>query len=152
MANAFTHLPHRCAIWLKGPDTLALLERLVTNSVDNWPAAECRYGALLTPQGKVLADYLAVRTAVGVFLDCDRGIVDDFAKRLKLFRLRSDVDITVDKTLNIAAQKAPQTDIERNGNHLLEYSDPRYPTRRIRVLAEQPVGDDDLQAYNDDRI
>ena len=42
-------LPDRSIIRLSGPDMLALLERTVTNSVDNWNTGEMRYGALLTP-------------------------------------------------------------------------------------------------------
>ena len=50
-------------------------------------------GALLTPQGKVLADFLAIRTPDGVLLDAAEAHIDDLAKRLKMFRLRSQVEI-----------------------------------------------------------
>jgi len=88
-----TALPNRAILSLTGPDTLALLERTVTHSVTDWEADALRYGALLTPQGKVIADYLATRTADGVLLDVHEDAVDDLAKRLKMFRLRSDVQI-----------------------------------------------------------
>ena len=91
--------PHRTLIRLSGPDTLALLERTVTNRVQDWNAGEMRYGALLTPQGKVIADYLARRTADGVLLDVHEDAAEDLVKRLKMFRLRAAVEIGVDDTL-----------------------------------------------------
>lgn len=88
-------LPDRTIISLTGPDTLALLERTVTHTVANWAGGEARYGALLTPQGKVIADYIAHRTADGVLIDVHAEAAEDLLKRLKMFRLRSAVEIAV---------------------------------------------------------
>jgi folate-binding Fe-S cluster repair protein YgfZ len=90
--------PHRSLIRLTGPDTIALLERTVTNSVKDWAAGEVRYGALLTPQGKIISDYTVLRTDDGVLLDVHEDAAEDLAKRLKMFRLRARVEITLDDT------------------------------------------------------
>ncbi len=84
---------HRSLISLDGPDTIALLERLVTNDTRDWQVDQIRYGALLTPQGKVIADYQATRTGTGIDLNVSDIGAEDLAKRLKMFRLRSDVEI-----------------------------------------------------------
>jgi tRNA-modifying protein YgfZ len=89
-------LPSRAILRLEGPDTLALLERTVTHTVAGWETGAARYGALLTPQGKVIADYIAHRTGEGVLIDVHAEAADDLAKRLKMFRLRSAVEITRD--------------------------------------------------------
>ena len=86
-------LSDRSIIRLSGPDMLALLDRTVTHSVDNWNTGEMRYGALLTPQGKVIADYLAMLSLDNIYIDVHSDAADDLEKRLKLFRLRSDVVI-----------------------------------------------------------
>jgi len=86
-------LPNRSILVLTGPDTLALLERTVTHRVADWAAGEARYGALLTPQGKIIADYIAHRTAEGVHIDVHAEAAEDLLKRLKMFRLRSAVEI-----------------------------------------------------------
>ena len=86
-------LPDRSIIRLSGPDMLALMERTVTNSVDNWNTGEMRYGALLTPQGKIIADYLAMLSLENIYLDVHSHAADELEKRLKLFRLRSEVEI-----------------------------------------------------------
>ena len=106
-----TFLPYTSRITLDGPDTVALLERLVTCRADGLGAGECVHGALLTPQGKVLADFLLERTPTGATLDTAPVIAADLEKRLKMFRLRAEVDITrteepsadIDHTARIAA-------------------------------------------------
>lgn len=87
-------LPYSARILLDGPDTVALLERLVTCRVEGLAADARTPGALLTPQGKVLADFILHRTETGARMDVSPEIAADLEKRLKLFRLRADVEIT----------------------------------------------------------
>ena len=89
-------LSDRSVLVLDGPDTLALLERLVTSNTHDWEIGEARYGALLTPQGKAIADFIAHRTEAGALLDVATHAVGDLSKRLQMFRLRAKVDIGVD--------------------------------------------------------
>lgn len=103
-------LPHRAILSLTGPDTLALMERTVTHKVADWAEGELRYGALLTPQGKVIVDYLALRTGDGVLIDVHEDAADDLVKRLKLFRLRSAVEITRDDARAAATGEAGAED------------------------------------------
>lgn len=95
-------LTDRSILVLDGPDTIALLERLVTNNTGNWQPGEARYGALLTPQGKLIADYIAHRTETGAQLDVATQAVGDLSKRLQMFRLRAKVEIAVDGHLAAA--------------------------------------------------
>ncbi|MEM9842640.1 MAG: folate-binding protein [Pseudomonadota bacterium] len=136
MASPFVYLPHRAVLSLSGPDTMVLLERLVTNATQDWAPGTTRYGALLTPQGKVIADYLALRTANGVLLDVSETAVDDLAKRLKLFRLRSAVDIERLEDVFVIAGIEPAPNGVRPISGAQEvYVDPRYPGGRLRGLA-----------------
>lgn len=106
-------LPDRAILRLTGPDTIALLERTVTHTVADWAEGEARYGTLLTPQGKIIADYIAHRAADGVLIDVHADATDDLMKRLKMFRLRSAVEITRDETLvsaiNVEGVADPRT-------------------------------------------
>ncbi|MEM5518462.1 folate-binding protein [Henriciella sp. AS95] len=95
-------VPNRSVLVLDGPDTIALLERLVTNNTQNWQAGEARYGALLTPQGKLIADFVAHRTETGAQLDVATNAAGDLSKRLMMFRLRAKVEIAVDGKLAAA--------------------------------------------------
>ncbi|MBD3771255.1 MAG: folate-binding protein YgfZ [Rhodobacterales bacterium] len=97
---------HRSLIRLTGPDTLALLERTVTHSVADWTVGEVRYGALLTPQGKIITDYIVLKTDDGVLVDVHEEAAEDLMKRLKMFRLRTAVEIGLDET--VAAVRAAE--------------------------------------------
>ncbi len=121
-------LPNRSILVLDGPDTLAMLERLVTSNTHDWEVGEARYGALLTPQGKVIADYIAHRTENGALLDTATHAVGDLSKRLKMFRLRAKVEIDVDGKQAVA--------ITDDGT-----ADPRspdLPKRAIVALGDAP--------------
>lgn len=136
MSSPFAYLGHRAVLSLSGPDTMTLLERLVTNPTDNWAPGDTRYGALLTPQGKVLSDFLALRTAEGVLLDTSKAYVEDLAKRLKLFRLRSKVEIEIlEDVFVVAGLEEANAGVRPISGAQHVYLDPRYPSGRLRGLA-----------------
>lgn len=115
---------------------MTLLERLVTNDTTNWTSGETRYGALLTPQGKVIADYLAIRTDEGVLFDVSADYIDDLAKRLKMFRLRSDVQIEKREDLFIVAGlEDALAGVRPISGALQVFLDHRYAGGRLRGLA-----------------
>lgn len=107
-------LPYTARLTLEGPDTIGFLERLITCHVDDMSAGAARPGALLTPQGKIIADFLATRTDEGCTLDTSPLIAATLEKRLKLFRLRAEISIertdlpnpSYDDTTRIAAGRA----------------------------------------------
>lgn len=156
MTSNLVHLPHRSLLSLRGPDTIALLERLVTHATTDWEAGETRYGALLTPQGKVIADYLAVRTEDGVWLDVSKEHIADLAKRLKMFRLRSDVEIEHRDDLFVFASLGPCTERpETPDGAAYAYRDPRYAEGRRRLIAGSMNVEDSSESlanYHRDRI
>lgn len=85
--------PYSVKLHLTGPDTVTLLERIVTCRVDDLIKGEQRPGALLTPQGKIIADFWLKRMEDGCVLHVHSDAAPDLAKRLKMFRLRADVAI-----------------------------------------------------------
>jgi tRNA-modifying protein YgfZ len=93
-----TRLSHRAIISVSGEDAEAFLNGLLTMSASGMAPADLRYGALLTPQGKIIADMLLMPENLnggGEFLiDCDSGVSANLLKRLNMFRLRAKVSIT----------------------------------------------------------
>ena len=136
MASPFAYLAHRAVLSLSGPDTIVLLERLVTNATDDWAPGDTRYGALLTPQGKIIADYLALRTEDGVLFDVAKAFVADLAKRFKLFRLRSQVEIEIlEDVFVVAGLEEASAGVRPISGAQHVYLDPRYPGGRLRGFA-----------------
>ena len=74
---------------VSGADRVDFLQGLVTNKVGDAPV----WAALLTPQGKYLADFLVVPQGEQLLVDVDERLAGDLSKRLSMYRLRSQVVI-----------------------------------------------------------
>ena len=96
-------LPDRALVTVTGEDATDLLQGVLTCNVANLDPAEARLGALLTPQGKILFDFLISRIEGGFRLDCAADQAAGLARRLALYRLRAKVDIAADPTVAVAA-------------------------------------------------
>ena len=83
----------RRLVTLSGPDSLPFLQGLVTNDVRPLSAPGCVYAALLTPQGKYLADFFVVNTGTELLLDLPEALADEVLKRLTRYRLRAQVQL-----------------------------------------------------------
>ena len=145
MGEAF--LEDRGIVEVEGPDARALLQRLVTSDVAGLRAGEARYAALLSPQGKVLVDFLVLDAAGHdggdrFLLDCPSWLAPDLTRRLNLYRLRAAVHITDrSATLGVAAHWPDRPDRE-----LQSYVDPRHPELGYRFVVEREGWTPDAEA------
>jgi len=55
-------LSDRALLAVTGPDAVTWLEGLITQTVDGMVTGDLRHGALLSPQGRLLADFVIERT------------------------------------------------------------------------------------------
>lgn len=95
-------LSDRQVIRLSGPEAEAFLQNLITTDLPSLDEATARAGALLTPQGKVMFDFLVARDgAGGFFVETRRQVCGDLVKRLTLYRLRAKVDIETCDDLDV---------------------------------------------------
>ena len=108
-----------------GRDVLSFLQGMVSNDVlplGKGPGVV--WAALLTPQGKYLADFFVVNAGDALLLDIKDSIAEATVRRLNMYRLRSDVqimafDLQVTRGLGAAPAGA--------------LPDPRHPTLGWRV-------------------
>ncbi len=91
MARAF-EAEDRQVLRIGGADRRKFLQDLVTNNLDKICDGAV-YAALLTPQGKYLADFFLVADGESILLDADAGQVEDLVRRLTMYKLRADVTI-----------------------------------------------------------
>lgn len=82
-------LADRAVIEVAGPDAASFLQGLVTNDVERLESGQARYAALLTPQGKLIADFFVLRTEDGFLIDVHESLAESLIKRLSLYRLRA---------------------------------------------------------------
>ena len=73
-----------------GKDRVEFLQGLVSNDVTRAPC----WAALLTPQGKYLADFLILPDDDSLLLDVDARLADDLMRRLSMYRLRAAVELS----------------------------------------------------------
>jgi folate-binding protein YgfZ len=82
----------RAVFRFSGPDAHKLLNDVVTGPIPSAPGPAA-WWALLSPQGKILAEGLAGWTKGAIWIDVHAAVADDFFKRMKLYRLRASVVI-----------------------------------------------------------
>ena len=121
----------RCILRLTGADTRSFLQGLVTNNVERLDQGLV-YAALLTPQGKYLADFFLVPESDAVLLDVAAELGEGLKKRLNMYRLRADVQIAeTDLKVRRGTGERPE------GAH----SDPRHGDLGWRLYGTE-AGDD----------
>ena len=90
-------LSDRGLVKLGGEDARDFLNGLVTSDVSGLAPGVARFGALLTPQGKIVVDFLATEAPVGhgggLLLDCPRPLAAAFATKLGFYKLRAKVTV-----------------------------------------------------------
>jgi tRNA-modifying protein YgfZ len=105
MTKHKVQLGERGVLRVAGEDAAAFLQGLLTNDVESLDVGAARYAALLSPQGKILFDFLVLRIAAesgaAFLIDCPAAQTGELAKRLGFYRLRAKVAIA-DESGNFA--------------------------------------------------
>jgi hypothetical protein len=83
---------NRTVLAVSGADRVKFLQGLVTNDVAHLEDGLV-YAALLTPQGKYLADFFLKDEGEAILLDADAAQAPALLSRLNMYRLRADVSI-----------------------------------------------------------
>jgi hypothetical protein len=124
-------LPDRTVIELQGEDRVSFLQGLVSNDVTTAAPGRAVWTALLTPQGKYLADFFILADADRLLLDVEQAAAAMLLQRLTRFRLRAKVTIRPADDLHVY--------VAWNGDapslNAITAPDPRLPEAGWRVLA-----------------
>ncbi len=94
---SYVRLRSRAVIALGGADWRDFLHNLISQNVETLAVGEIRFGALLTPQGKVLYDLFVIGREDGCWLDVAAEHRDAILQRLMIYRLRAKVTIAPDE-------------------------------------------------------
>lgn len=128
-------LSDRGIIKVSGEPARGFLNNLVTSDIGQLAPGSARYGALLTPQGKIIADFIVTEAAAddggGLFLDCPRALVRTLLERLNLYKLRA--KIAIEDFSEGLGVMAVWDGIGTTESGLL-YPDPRLPTLGSRLI------------------
>ena len=130
-----TLLPDRGVLKVIGDDARKFLHGLVTADVLDLTPGQARFCALLTPQGKIIADFFVVEAPQaeggGFFLDIPRAVAPTLVEKLNLYKLRARVLIEhLTEILGVIAA----WDGSGTTKQGLCYADPRLPALGLRIM------------------
>ena len=125
-------MPTRRILRLTGSDTDDFLQGLITNDIARLKDGLV-YTAILTPQGKLIADFFLARNGDSVLLDVAEDAADLLVKRLTMYKLRAEVRIE-DSGLNLQRGTGPAPDGA--------LTDPRHPALGWRAYTSAPEAED----------
>jgi folate-binding protein YgfZ len=112
-----------------------LLQGVITNDMGLLTTQPALHAGLLTPQGKILFDFFAVRAADGFLLETARDKAAALADRLKLYRLRAKAHIRdVSSDYSVAAIWGGTYEPHGRGKAPLLFADPRLAAMGAREL------------------
>ena len=115
---------------LTGADRVDFLQGLVTNDVSKGGIV---YTALLTPQGKFIADFFVISQADQLLIDVAESHAAMLFQKLSMYRLRADVQIAeADLIVSRGTRDAPAD----------AYADPRHPALGWRAYGDTDLSDD----------
>jgi folate-binding protein YgfZ len=142
----YTLLHERAVIRLSGEDVIEFLQGLISNNARLLLDGKSIYAALLSPQGRFLHDFFLIPWQGKIFIDVRAERVNDLFARLKIYRLRSKIDIEIDESMSIAVlwngelAVAEQSTTERSDYKT--YQDPRLPALGLRAIgSEESIND-----------
>jgi tRNA-modifying protein YgfZ len=128
-------LPDRGVVKVAGDDARRFLNGLATNDIGKVAPGKARYAALLTPQGKIVVDFIAAEApgedGGGFFLDAPRALARALVEKLNFYKLRAKVLVEdLSEVLGVMAV----WDGEADSEYGLCYADPRLPALGTRVM------------------
>ncbi len=133
-------LPDRGVVKVSGEDARSFLNGLVTTDLTELKPGFGRFGALLTPQGKITTDFLITEAPAGhgggFLLDVPRALAQALAAKLGFYKLRAKVAVeNLTENLGVLAvwDGEPATKPD------LAFADPRLPALGWRILVPEEL-------------
>src|SRR3979490_2713190 len=133
-------LPDRGVVKVSGEDARNFLNGLVTAEVTMLQPGLGRFGALLTPQGKITVDFLITEAPSGhgggFLIDCPRVLAQALADKLGFYKLRAKVTVeNLSDSLGVLAAWDGEPAMKPD----LAFADPRNTALGWRILAPEEL-------------
>lgn len=149
-------LDNRVVLRIGGEDARDFLQGLVSNDLTKVSPTNTIYAALLTPQGKYLHDFFIAELDGAFLLDCERSRIDDLFKRLRMYKLRSKIELAIDDEFCVIALTGDQISEKLSleptkgatGTFLsgIAFIDPRLAEMGARAIMPSQSAEDNLSA------
>lgn len=142
-------LVDRAILAVLGPEAESFLQGLVTVDVEKLEQDTARLAALLSPQGKILFDFVLARREGEFLIDCRAEIAEDLLKRLTFYRLRAKVDLeNRSGALSVIALWGDAGAERIEGG----FADPRHGAMGYRAIVEKDTAEPALREAGADIV
>jgi tRNA-modifying protein YgfZ len=133
-------LRDRGVVKVAGEDARNFLNGLVTTDLTLVHPGLGRFGALLTPQGKIVVDFLVTEAPSGhgggFLIDCPRVLAQALSDKLGFYKLRAKVTVeNLSDALGVIAAWDGEPAIKPD----LAFDDPRQEALGLRILAPEAL-------------
>ncbi len=133
-------LPDRGVVKVSGEDARNFLNGLVTTDVTLLRPGLGRFGALLTPQGKITTDFLITEAPAGhgggFLIDAPRALAKGLADKLGFYKLRAKVAVeNLTDSLGVLAVWGGEPSMKPD----LAFADPRNDALGWRILVPEEL-------------
>lgn len=144
MAIWHSILENRAVLSIKGAERADFLQNLITQDITRCTQDAPQAGILLTPQGKLAFDFLIKISDAGYLLDCDSAIAEAFLKKLSMYKLRRDIDITRhDAVVRVIWSDEPNAKLPQLEGF---FQDPRLARLGLRSIGDAGADPCDINA------
>jgi hypothetical protein len=133
-------LPDRGVVKVSGDDARNFLNGLLTTDVTQLAPGLGRFGALLTPQGKIIVDFLITEApsgqGAGFLIDCPRALAQGLTGKLGFYKLRAKVTVeNLSDSLGVLAAWDGDLKVKPE----LSFADPRHDALGWRILVPEDL-------------
>ncbi len=145
----YTFLNERSVFRIYGEDRIKFLQGLLTNDVTKISFDQSIYACMLTPQGKYFADFFLIKRAEEVLFDIPKLRQDEILKKLNIYKLRSNVAISLCDAYKVVAFMQEQVDINLSSS--IVFKDPRLDKLGMRGFVHVDDLKDLMQNFIEDK-
>ena len=131
-------------ISIKGEDSIDFIQNIISNNIKKVTDNNCIFAALLTPQGKLLFEFIILKKKNFFLIECNNELIKELFNKLYNYKLRSKVEIKIENDLvsiDIPIVKFKSLNINKlnliNYKNYLIFEDPRIKNALARAIIEQ---------------
>ena len=142
-------------ISVSGIDSPDFLQNIISNDIKKVTDNNCIFASLLTPQGKLLFEFIILKRGKSYLIECNEELTEDLFNKLNSYILRSKVEIKVETNLtsiDIPFLKFKELNFNNlnliNYKNYLIFEDPRVKNTLARAVIEQSKIKDFLNDLN----
>jgi folate-binding protein YgfZ len=138
------YITSKSFISIKGEDSIDFIQNIISNNIENVTDNNSIFASLLTPQGKVLFEFIIFKKNNVFLIECNSELIKELFNKFLNYKLRSKVEIQVENDLisvDIPFIKFENLNINKlnviNYKNYIIFEDPRIKNTLARAIIKR---------------